>query len=126
MHDNTLSRDRIPAAAHAAQGGYPTVLDDGLQAAEKGLSLGSAVFGGSATGAAISAALTAPVLTEFENRGGELVVVSHNILGGPPMTASGAGIVTLCATVVLGCAAAMLREIIAARKPKPRSTLIGR
>jgi hypothetical protein len=66
------------------------------------------------------------VHTELVNRGGEFLVVSHNILGGTPMTAEGATVVTLCATVVLGGAAAILREIIAARKRKPQSTLIGR
>jgi hypothetical protein len=82
-----------------------------LREAEKVFSTGAAIFGGSATGAGISAALTVHLHGWDYER---MQQTTHNAFGGTPLTADQAAVFTLCAMIVLSLLAILARDLISA------------
>jgi hypothetical protein len=92
-----------------------------LRQAEKVFSTGAAILSGSATGAAIGAALTIHIdKVTWHGPGTRATTTTHNLFGGTPLTADAAIIVSLCAMVILSLVAVALRDLIAARENRRR------
>jgi hypothetical protein len=90
-----------------------------LREAKHVFSTGAAIFGGSATGAAISAALTMHVDTVSYDDG-QWVTTTHNLFGWTPLTGDQAILVGLFAMLVLSAAALLLRDVISAQDARRR------